>query len=128
MGWYTETEYSYAGRRHRSIDNVQLVSLPSTSFIVISPRLIKSLLSTKQATEPSFRLSGLLLDGLVELVDGSIELLARLLELLVGAVLEGIHLGLGSLRFGFCVIGLAVLASVPVACNTPSPALGASSM
>jgi hypothetical protein len=98
-----------------------------TSFIVINPRLIKSLLSTKQATEPSFRLSGLLLDGLVELVDGRIELLARLLELLVGAVLEGIHLRLGSLRFGFCVIGLAVLASVPVACDTPSPALGESS-
>jgi hypothetical protein len=86
---------------------------------------MESLLSTKQTTEPPFRLGSLLLDGLIELVDGRVELLARLLELLVGTVLEGVHLGLGPLRFGFCVIGLGVLARVPMACEElPGPIVG----
>ena len=73
------------------------------------------LLSAEQTAEPALRLGRLLLDRLVELVYSSIELLARLLEFLLGASLELVEPRLGPLRFGFCVIGLMLLAQVSIA-------------
>jgi hypothetical protein len=98
-----------------SIEVVRLVSyavnFPSRS----TPRGKRHLLSTKQPAEPAFRLGRLLLDRLVELVNSSVELLARLLELLLGAMLEVVELRLGPLCLGFCVIGLGTLAHVSMA-------------